>query len=242
MRVQSVNLSDIDLSKFQFVKESLSVIDGNDHSRWVFRQSIDNGDEKGRTDYVKIWNPRHVRRNAILEALDVGFYDESTASALSALVFHAGVCRGYVTHECDLAYRDDDDFFCAIKDKTADTGYFAIQFSSNHAGTYNGRYSLFDLEGVHPIRDLPTMPSLRAVFDHPEYCRFVTALFQERFHLQKSDIRYQDLLPREGALKREIRRWKNSFWLSRRLSAFQWEARQRSKARRRAPSTHLIEY
>jgi hypothetical protein len=145
-------------------------------------------------------------------------------------------------HGCDLTYRDDGDFFNIIKDKTAGSGYFAIQFSGAHAGIYKGRYSLFDLEGVHPIKDLPTMPSLRAVFDHPDYCRFVTELFNERFHPQKGGLLHHDLLPREGALKREIRRWKNSFWLSRRLSALQWEARQRIKARLRAPSIHLIEY
>ena len=210
MECDKIKLSDINFSQLQLVKESTSSINGQDHSRWVFKQTIRSDRTSPRSRYFKIWNPNHVRRDNVIHALQSGFYDETIASALSGLIFHNETCRGYVVEACKLTYRDDQRFYETLKNKTIDCGFFAIQYSPYHMGLYKGRYSLFDLEGVHPLSDLPNMAFLESYFDSVDYGQFVLDRFKAIYPDMLENIGDREFLQDQStysALKATISRW-----------------------------------
>ena len=242
MKPDIVKLSDIDISRLKLVKESLTSVNGLDHARWIFRRCNTDDDNKQGVQYVKIWNPRHVRRDNLLRALDIGFYDASTASALSGIIFHKGICRGYITGECMLTHQLSIDFIRKIEEKTRDTLHFAIQFQSNHAGLYNGAYSLFDLEGVHPLFELTSMPTLRSIFDDPAYFEFVASLFVAEFPDRRHELESIKLTKQESSWMRELRQWMNSVSALSQTRSALWRTRQSLKIVTRRTHTHLIEF
>jgi hypothetical protein len=176
MNRETWHLSEVAFSELALVKERLRWVGDEDHSRWVFRVAR-SARRAGENDlYVKIWNPTYIRRDHVLRALDAGFYDERTAPALRALVFHRGICRGYVMACCGRAPRIEPAFYEAVKEATARTGYFHVNFSRYHALRHGGWYSLIDLDAVYPIGELARMPLDPCAFDSPDYERFVCGL------------------------------------------------------------------
>ena len=241
MDYEIVQLSDIDMSRLKLVKESTSCINGRDHSRWVFRDKFSAADSSLHSRYLKIWNQNHVRRDNVLEAIKAGFYDESTASALAALIFHKGVCRGYITDACKLTYRRDNEFYEILKKKTTACDYFAIQFSRYHAGIYNGKYSLIDLEGVHPIQDLPEMPTLHSFFDDNDYGRFVMSRFLTLYPSRRDELDKQRYLLSDS-WKTSLRRIPDSIYAIRILQVWRSRIQQSMRIGWRPTHTHLIEF
>lgn len=174
-------LTDVVIPRLKLVKESTRWYGDQDHSRWVFRTSGQDQLAGSEDLYVKIWNPTYVRRDNILRGIAAGFYDEQTTPALRAVIVHHGLCRGYVMHRCVQDRSPDPAFYELIREKTARTRYFHVQFSPAHTLTYHDAYSLIDLEAVYPISDLPMVRVHHSVFDCPGYERFVAGLFNEAF-------------------------------------------------------------
>jgi hypothetical protein len=176
MNCERWRLSEVALPDLALVKERLRWIGGEDHCRWVFRVPRGARRTGARDLYLKVWNPAYIRRDHVLRALDAGFYDERTAPALHALVFHRGVCRGYVMERCRRSSRIDPAFWDAVKAATWRTGYFHVNFSRHHALRHKSWYSLIDLDAVYPISELVHMPLDPCAFDSPDYERFVCGL------------------------------------------------------------------
>ncbi len=176
----TVQLADIDLSELKLLKEACHRFGDQDHSRWLFRTR--RRSPGGEDLYFKIWNPTYVRRDNLLRGIESGFYDEATTPALRAVVRAGGVCRGYVMGRCVPHRGRDPAFHALVLRKTVETGLFAVQYSASHTMRCGEALSLVDLEGVHPLDELPRVPSLyRCFFDDPEYERFVIDLYARRF-------------------------------------------------------------
>ena len=173
-----IELSEIDLGRLRLVKEVVRRYGDQDHSRWIFAGSL--GGRRSRI-YVKLWNPTYVRRDNLLRGLAAGFYDATTAPALQALVFSAGLCRGYVMARCRRHRGLDPEFYRLVCARTAETGHFAVQFSPFHAMRHGGRFSLIDLEGVYPVEQLGLVAAHHSAFAHAPYAQFVSGLFAARF-------------------------------------------------------------
>jgi hypothetical protein len=171
----TLQLTDIDLSKLKLIKETYLWLDDQDHSRWVFQTRDGNL-------YFKIWNPTYIRRDHIRRGMESGFYDETTVPALHALIFSKGICRGYVTRRCSPNRGKDSAFHACILEKTAQTQFFCVQYSRFHAMRCGDKLSLIDLEAIHPLDELPLMSSYyRCFFDDPEYEQFVIDLYCHAF-------------------------------------------------------------
>lgn len=179
MHLPVVELRDIPLPRLVLVKETFAWIDGRDHSRWLFRTPhASNGDGL----FYKIWNPSYLRRDHILRGVESGFYDETTTPALQALIFSRGVCRGYVMLNCTPSRKKDPDFDRRIIQKTLQTGLFAVQYSRFHTMRIGGGLSLIDLEGIHPLDELPDLYSAyHCFFDDREYERVVIDLYRRTY-------------------------------------------------------------
>ena len=95
--MKQFSLDEIDVSKFQTIKTRQKYYGNQDHSRWVFY------DENNKL-YYKIWNDTYIRKNTIIEAFELGFYDKELLPALEGIIFWEGVCRGYVMKECEKLY------------------------------------------------------------------------------------------------------------------------------------------
>jgi hypothetical protein len=139
------------------------------------------------TYYFKIWNPDHIRKDTIPRAVEAGFYGEQLTPALHGIIYHQGICRGYVMRECALTGHIDLDFYVNLKRKTVVDEFFAIQFSRFHTGVYEGRTSLIDLESVHPLYELPLMPDSQAFFDDPDYEDYVISCYKKKFSKENVD-------------------------------------------------------
>jgi hypothetical protein len=176
--LQTVQLRDVDLLSLKLVKKTYAQIDGRDHSRWVFCTRNDPKEIL----YFKIWNPSYVRQSHLRKGIESGFYDEITTPALQALICSNGVCRGYIMRKCVPNRDKDPRFDRAILDRTVRTGYFAVQYSRFHTMRYGTQYSLVDLEGIHPLTELPKLETYyNAYFDDPEYESFVVDLYCRTF-------------------------------------------------------------
>lgn len=241
MDYQTIQLSEIDLSKLTLVKESTSRINGQDHSRWVFRDDHHNASGSHCTRYLKIWNPQHVRRDNVLNALEASFYDKTTVPALSALIFHKDVCRGYVTEACRMTYRDDAEFYQKLKDKTTACEFFAIQYSRYHVGVYDGRCSLIDLESVHPIKELPNMQSLESSFDDNDYGQFVASRYLALYPGKYIDLGDYNFLRKES-WKTKVTKILNAIYPILILRVWQSRLQQWLRIKFCATHTHLIEF
>lgn len=167
----TIDLRDIDLSALRLVKETYQWFGDQDHSRWVFQS-------RASSDYFKIWNPTYIRRDHLLRGLDLGFYDATTVPALQGLITADGICRGYAMHKCTPVRERNLDFHFVVLERTAHTCLFSVQYSRYHAMQYGDRFSLIDLEAVHPLSELRNLASrYQCVFDDPEYERFVIDLY-----------------------------------------------------------------
>jgi hypothetical protein len=177
MSCRRIALAEISLRSLTPCKVTPKWYGTQDHSRWVLRRSEDG--QSGPV-YYKIWNPSYVRRDNILAAIESGFYDERTVPALQALVFHQGICRGYVMGEGEL-HQDacTDEFRALVYARTEETGYFSIQFGHSHTMIYQGQRSLLDIEGVYPLAALPHLADHRCHMDDAAYARFVTGLYRK---------------------------------------------------------------
>ena len=138
------SLDEIDVTKFKTIKARQKWYGNQDHSRWIFYDEVNKL-------YYKIWNDTYVRRNTIVEALELGFYDDKILPALKGLIFWEGICRGYVMNECEEYGLLEDDFFNNIKKRTNDTNIFAYDLCPNHIFKFNGKTTIIDLEGVYQL-------------------------------------------------------------------------------------------
>jgi len=173
----TVQLADIDLSRLTLVKESCHRFGDQDHSRWLFRTR-----RGGEELYYKVWNPTYIRRDHLIRGIESGFYDETTTPALHAVILAGSTCRGYVMNRCRPDRRRDPALHALVLRKTEETGLFAVQYSRSHTMRYGDKRSLVDLEGIHPLHELPRLPSYyRCFFDEPEYERFVIDLYRRAF-------------------------------------------------------------
>ena len=179
--VAEIQLADIDISRLKLIKETYLWLDGQDHSRWVFQARGTTGlKEKGLV--YKIWNPTYIRRDHFLQGIACGFYDETTVPALLAVIFERGVCRGYVMRKCHPVRRTDPVLHARILEKTAGTGYFCVQYSRYHTLLDGDKFTLVDLEAIHPVAELPWIYSrYRSVFDDLDYQRFVVDQYCQTF-------------------------------------------------------------
>jgi hypothetical protein len=211
----NVQLTDIDLSKLKLIKETYLWIDNQDHSRWVFQAR--RGDS-----FFKIWNPTYIRRDHLLQGMDCGFYDETTVPAFHALIFSKGFCRGYVTRKCIPNRSKDPAFHAHILEKTAQTHFFCVQYSRFHAMRYGDKLSLIDLEAIHPLHELPLMPSYyRCFFDEPEYERFVIDLYCHAF--PERDAPQPTIATQTGSrLPKQIRKIRSLYQSLYRRSMIRW--------------------
>jgi hypothetical protein len=172
--------------------------------------------------------------------MEAGFYDETIVSALTALIFHEGICRGYITEASRVTYKIDRSFYETLKKKTIACDFFAIQFSRSHVGIHNDRYSLIDLEAVHPIKDLPKMQSLHAFFDDNDYGRFVTSRFLALYPGKRADLGDYYFLSKKTrtTVRNKIL---SALYPIRMLRIWQRQFQQWMNIKLRATHTHLIE-
>jgi len=138
------SLDEIDVTKFKTIKARQKWYGNQDHSRWIFYDEVNKL-------YYKIWNDTYIRRNTIVKALELGFYDEKILPAFKGLIFWEGICRGYVMKECKEYGILEDDFFNNIKKRTNDTDMFAYDLCPNHIFKFNGKTTIIDLEGVYQL-------------------------------------------------------------------------------------------
>ena len=177
MTLPHLPLRDLPIGELLLIKETVAWFGYQDHTRWVFRVPRRCRVLGSRTTYyAKVWNSTYVRRENVLRALEVGFYDEDTTPALAALIVDRGGCRGYLTSACRPSYVQDSAYYNVIKEKTRTTGLFNVQFSRYHVMKFGRRATLIDLEGVYAVEDVARMPDYHCAFDDPDYMQFVNAL------------------------------------------------------------------
>ncbi len=83
---------------------------------------------------------------------------------------------------CRPDRRRDPPFHALVLRKTEATGLFAVQYSRSHTMRCGDQRSLVDLEGIHPLHELPLLSShYRCFFDDPDYERFVADLYGRTF-------------------------------------------------------------
>lgn len=192
MQYRTFPLTDIDIMNLKLIKETVRWYGKQDHSRWLFKSTrrtrfADMGDL-----YFKVWNPTYLRRDNILTAIVNGFYDEQTTPALTGLIFHKGICRGYVMNKCtrNWTLELDEEYDRLIKERTVTTGYFAYQYSPYHTLKYKGSPSLIDLEGIYPIRAVVRLSDYHCHFDYKDYEDFVVSLYNEQFRVPGEQTRF----------------------------------------------------
>jgi hypothetical protein len=174
MHYPTLQLTEIPLRELTPYNVTLARFGAQDHCRWVFRdvQPANPG-----VLFYKVWNPTYVRRDNILAAIEAAFYDEQLVPALSAVIVHNGLCRGYVMKQglvdevLTPAFRD------LVYSRTRQTGYFNVQFGCRHTMQYRGTASLFDLEGAYPIHEYPILWKYHCRFADPDYEKLVAGMY-----------------------------------------------------------------
>lgn len=177
MNYRTTALADLPLRALTPHKVTLAHYGAQDHCRWVFR-----GHSAGSADplFYKVWNPSYVRRDNILAAIASGFYDERTVPALHSVIFHNGICRGYIMHQGVARQKTvNSEFRDLVFLRTGQTGLFTYQFSPCHVMIYQNRWSLIDLEGVYPIAASPDLARYHCEFENAAYKMFVTRLHKQ---------------------------------------------------------------
>ena len=177
MNYHTIRLTDIAVRTLTPYKVTLAHYGVQDHCRWVLRGLL-----PGSTDtfFYKIWNPTYVRRDNILAAIESGFYDERMVPALYGVIFHKGLCRGYVMHEGRIDREAlTDEFRDFVFLRTKQTGFFAAQFARCHTMIYKDKVSLLDLEGVYPIDSLPRLSQCHSRCEDSAYENFVVAWYKQ---------------------------------------------------------------
>lgn len=183
-RYRAVELAKIPLKALIPVKISLARLGSQDHCRWVLRTRSGNGEA---VRYYKIWNPTYVRRDNLPAAIASGFVDQVTVPALDGLIFHEGLCRGYVMNGCEAARGLLDDVYRQlIYRRTRLTRHFFVQLSQHHVMRFQGLPSLVDLESIYPVSALPELPALNSRFEDPDYARMVTELYRDTYPAEAS--------------------------------------------------------
>ncbi len=142
---------------------------------------------------------------------------------------------------CSFSYQMETAFYKVIKDKTVACNFFAIQFSRHHIGLYNRKYSMIDLEGVHPIKDLPDMMSLHAFFDHNDYRRFVTSRFLALYPSKYKNLSKYFLLENDS-WKSKLKKFLSTLYPARILLYWRYRFQQWIKIKLFPTHTHLIEF
>lgn len=169
-RYRTVRLTEITLEALVPVKVTLSHFGSQDHNRWVFRSS----GRHAQPYFYKIWNSNYVRRDNLPGAIACGFVDDDTVPALDGLIFHDGICRGYIMKACQSERGLlDDTFRELIYARTKSTEHFFVQLSDHHIMRLGHLRSLVDLEGIYPIDALPHLPGLNCRFEDSRYARMV---------------------------------------------------------------------
>ena len=174
MNYLTTPLADVPLRALTPHKVTLAHYGAQDHCRWVFRgRTADGADPL----FYKIWNPSYVRRENILAAIESGFYDERSVPALHSVIFHDGICRGYVMHQGTARQKSvNTEFRDLVFLRTGQTGFFTVQFAPCHVMIYQDRCSLIDLEGVYPIEAYPDLSQYHCEFEDAAYDAFVARL------------------------------------------------------------------
>lgn len=174
---RTTRLTDIPLRALTPHKVRLAHYGAQDHCRWVFRGRLAGS---ANPLFYKIWNPSYVRRDNILAAIESGFYDERTVPALHSVIFHNGICRGYIMHQGTARQRTvSTEFRDLVFLRTGQTGFFTVQFAPCHAMIYQDRWSLIDLEGAYPVEALPHLSRYHCEFENAAYKTFVTGLHKQ---------------------------------------------------------------
>ena len=177
MNYRTIRLTDIAMRTLTPFKVSLAHYGAQDHSRWVLRGAPAGGTD---TFFYKIWNPTYVRRDNILAAIESGFYDERLVPALYGIIFHKGLCRGYVMHEGKIEHGAlMEDFRELVFLRTHKTGYFTVQFARWHTMVYKNRLSLLDLEAAYPIKAFCQLSHYHCRFEDSDYENFVAGSYKE---------------------------------------------------------------
>lgn len=206
MNCKVLQLTDFDIRSLEVVKETILWLDGQDHCRWVLKTPAKSIGSTSGSMYLKVWNTTYIRRDNILTGLDVGFYDEQTTPALTGLIFHKGVCRGYATSHCTRYWRRpwEHRFYSLIQGKSLKTGYFTYQFSPYHVMRYKNQPSLIDLEGIYRLDALPELAKYHSRFDDRKYEQFVIDLYNSRSERKMN-------MPKRTPIKSTPPTWSTSF-------------------------------
>ena len=173
MRLKIFSLTELDLTSMYSVKELICWYGNQDHLRWILKDG---------NFFYKIWNPTSIRKNNLLKALDVDFYDENLIPAFVGLIFHKQECRGYVMKKGRQNKKLNPEIYDLLKNKTKRTNYFTYQFSPFHTIKLKKKYSLIDLEGVYHLSDLKKLKYYHCEFSFLDYKSFVYYLYNSKYH------------------------------------------------------------
>lgn len=169
--VPKLDIAEIDLASLALIVERVVWIDGRDHSRWVFRST----GTKDKLIY-KIWNSEYILRDNLLTGLDSGLYSPATVPALKAIITSDNICRGYVMRAGSRCRNLSPELVYALWEATRRSGYFLAQYRKSHTIVVNGRYSLIDLEAVHPVRGDANCTTGQVNIEDDDYSELVRRL------------------------------------------------------------------
>lgn len=166
MLINKISLDSIDFENLCLIHNKLRIYGNQDHRRCIYF-------DRNTNLYYKVWDISYVRRDNILDAINAGFYDESTVPALKGLLYYEDICRGYVMAHVHETTKDSDRFFHLIKQKTIDTQYFYFDYCDKHIMEYDGKFSLIDLEGIYHMSELNNF------LNHDYYSSFADEKYKE---------------------------------------------------------------
>jgi hypothetical protein len=176
MKLETVDYSELTFADMYLVRKRVRCVGGQDHSRSVYRGPRLAAQVEGSSLLYKVWNPTYARRGNILDGLESGFYDSTTAPALVALIFEGPVCRGYVMEECTKYGKVPRAFYERVKEKTAQTGRFHYDLTGCNIMRFGDRYSLIDLESIYPLSEAANLDAHHCRFAYKDYEKFVMSL------------------------------------------------------------------
>jgi hypothetical protein len=175
MKLETVDYSELTFD-MQLVRKRVRCVGGQDHSRSVYRGPRLAAQVEDSSLLYKVWSPTYARCGNILDGLESGFYDSTTAPALVALIFEGPVCRGYVMEECTKYGKIPRAFYERVKEVTAQTGRFHYDLTGCNIMRFGDRYSLIDLESVYPLSEAANLDAHHCRFAYKDYEKFVMSL------------------------------------------------------------------